>query len=79
MIDATNTLMHLCEKGQKHLRTKNQKMLERNQEAQGKTNDVLGYHNHSYFQKYLKINKLDQINEYQLRFAEQELMKPNDR
>ena len=33
-------------------------MLERNQEAQEKTNDVLGYHNHNYFQKYLKINKL---------------------
>ena len=35
-------------------------MLERNQEVQEKTNDVLGYHNHNYFQKYLKINKLDQ-------------------
>ena len=33
-------------------------MLERNQEAQEETNDVLGYHNHNYFQKYLKINKL---------------------
>ena len=39
-------------------------MLERNQEVQEKTSDVLGYHNHNYFQKYLKINKLDHINEY---------------
>ena len=56
--------MHLCEERQKHLRTKNQKMLEKNQEVQEKRNDVLGHHNHNYFQKYLKINKLDQINEY---------------
>ena len=64
MIEATNTLMHLCEEDQEHLLTKNQNMIERNQEAQEKSNDVLGYHNHNYFQKYLKINKLDQINEY---------------
>ena len=59
MIDATNTLMLLCEEGQKHLPTKNQKMLKRNLEVHERTNDVLGYHNHN-----LKIKKLDEINEY---------------
>ena len=56
--------MLLCEEGQKHLPTKNQKMLKRNLEVHEKTNDVLGYHNRSYFQKYLKVKKLNQINEY---------------
>ena len=37
-------------------------MLEKHLEVQEKTNDVLGYQNHNYFLKYLKINKLDQIN-----------------
>ena len=47
-----------------------------------KKGDVLGYHNHNYFQNNLKINKLDQINEYWLHqssFTEQELMKANGR
>ena len=64
MTDATNILMLLCKEGPKHLRTKNQKMLERILEVQEKTNNVLGYHNQIYFQKYLKIDKLNQINEY---------------
>ena len=38
----------------KHLRTK-----KANLEVKKKTNVLLGYHNHSYFEKYLKINKLD--------------------
>ena len=56
--------LYLCEEGQKKFAYKKPKDAGKKPEGTGKKPDVLGYHNHNYFQKYLKINKLDQINEY---------------